>query len=56
MLKRTHRIKPEKNENPNKFFNDKKETLEELLIRLDVKKCISRPCTPEKVNPKFGAL
>ena len=52
MLKRTEKIKIENGDHYGKLFSQSKETLEELLIRLGVKKCISRPCTPENEPSK----
>lgn len=54
MLKRTERLKKENAFYSPKFFDTTNETLEEMLTRLGVKKCESRPCTPEKIIPTTG--
>lgn len=47
MLTRTERIKNNSPEHHARLFAESKETLEELLTRLGVKKVKSYPCTPE---------
>lgn len=51
MLNRTERIKNNSPEHHARLFAESKETLDEMLERLGVKKCESRPMTPIQQEP-----